>query len=199
MNEKDKAAENLEVIRSLMERATERATVYRAISGPTALLALVMGFGGVVKMEHLLNLHWHQIWYVVLGLVVIFNTVLIVRKSQREKKPLFSPGLKAACRAIVPPLAVGFVGGQVLVEAKLYHYVPAVWMSCYGLALMSTGSFSPRSMWNLGAAFVVTGIFVALFPRTGLSLLDNRIMGVAFGGFHLIYGALVTVSKKDRS
>ena len=199
MNEKEKAAESLEVIRSLMERAT----VYRAISGPTALfaglLALVMGFGGVVKMEHLLNLHWHQIWYVVLGLVVIFNTVLIVRKSQREKKPLFSPGLKAACRAIVPPLVVGFVGGQVLVEAKLYPYIPAVWMSCYGLALMSTGSFSPRSIWNLGAAFVVMGIFVALFPMTGISLLDNRIMGVTFGGFHLIYGALVTVSKKDRS
>ncbi|MDG2323418.1 MAG: hypothetical protein P8M08_07850, partial [Akkermansiaceae bacterium] len=142
---------------------------------------------------------WHQIWYVVLGLVVIFNTVLIVRKSQREKKPLFSPGLRAACRAIVPPLVVGFVGGQVLVEAELYPYVPAVWMSCYGLALMGTGSFSPRSMWNLGAAFVMTGIFVALFPRTGLPLLDNGIMGVAFGGFHLIYGALITLSEKDRS
>jgi len=199
MSEKDKAAENLEVIRSLMERAT----VYRTISGPTALfggiLALVMGLGGDSKLKHLLDIRWHYVWYLVLAVIVVFNTVLVFRKSQREKKPFWSPGLKAACRAIAPALLVGFIAGQILAEESLYMATAASWMCGYGLALMATGSFSPRSIWNLGLAFVVAGILVAIFPKTEMSLWDNGIMALTFGLFHLIYGGYIVFTEKDRS
>ncbi|MEN8797013.1 MAG: hypothetical protein ABF328_09920 [Akkermansiaceae bacterium] len=199
MSDKDRAEENLAIIRSMMERAT----VYRMISGPTAL------FGGVLTLlvvflfpwaEFEAPRDWKWVWFGVAILVLVMNTVLVILKSTREKTTLFSPGLKMGLKAIVPALLIGFVIG--IIQNDLSSEELAwIWMLCYGAALCATSSFAPRSMWWLGIFFIVTGLyFFRDIPSGGYSIVRaNMMMSQTFGGYHLVYGFYVLLVEKKRS
>ena len=47
-------------------------------------------------------------------------------------------------REILPAMVIGFVIG--LLQAQNFHPVTLawIWMLCYGVALIATGSFAPR-------------------------------------------------------
>ena len=76
-----------------------------------------------------------------------------------------------------------------------------MWIVFYGLALLSTALFAPRSLALLGWAFLLTGVSV---PVTGdaveglASDIPNFFMGITFGAYHLIY-ALSTWPRKERA
>ena len=141
MTEQERAAEHLKVIRSLMERAT----IYRAISWPTAL------FGGVVAVILSVLLYfreevaigsadsdvtpmsevaWVAVWLVALVVTGVFNAILVGRKAAREKTAFFSPGLKVALRHLVPPMLAGGVLGvfQVLSDDGTASERAAIWV-----------------------------------------------------------------------
>ena len=81
-----------------------------------------------------------------------------------------------------------------------------MWIVHYGLALLAIREFAPKSMVWLGWAFVVFGV-ASLASVTDVVHLDrdwllrvnaSRLMAIAFGGFHLVYGALiVTTSRRE--
>ncbi len=203
-DDRSRAEEDLRIIRSLMERAT----IYRAISAPTALVAAILSIGAAVLI------YWNneigllfdrvtrdrqfaEIWVVVLILTVAVNTFFIWREARRNGRPFVSPGMKLALRSIVPCLLVpaaftswffttGYLGG---VELD----VVVVWIVSYGLALLSTTLFAPRSLTLLGWAFLVSGLAVpALMNIFESSSADLPVlaMGITFGFYHLIYAAL---------
>ncbi len=227
MTEQERAAENLKVIRSLMERAT----IYRALSWPTALfggvvaviLSVLLYFreevamrGGDAEVVLMTEAAWVFCWLVALVGTGAFNAILIGRKAAREKGPFFSPGLKMALRMLVPPMLVGGVlgVGHVLSAAGTAAGTAAIWTMCYGIALLATTGIAPRSIRWLGWFFLAAGVAVYLFvwsdgahPRPGVGAPDhlespmleaNLIMGACFGGFHLIYAVVVMLmSRKD--
>ena len=203
MNERSRAEEDLHVIRSLMERAT----IYRAISAPTALVAGVLSLlsTGIVYLNNDVKLVFGRpvgprefalIWIDVLILVLAANTFFVWRQARSSGRPFISPGMKLALRAIAPTLLVpmaftiwffkrGYLGGQ---ELELV----VVWVVFYGLALLSTALFAPRSLTLLGWAFLLTGIAIPVL----INLLDELagdvptvVMGLAFGLYHLVYAA----------
>jgi hypothetical protein len=203
VNERSRAEEDLHVIRSLMERAT----IYRAISAPTALVAGVLSLlsTGIVYLNNDVRLVFGRpvgprefalIWIDVLILVLAANTFFVWRQARSSGRPFISPGMKLALRAIAPTLLVpmaftiwffkrGYLGGQ---ELELV----VVWVVFYGLALLSTALFAPRSLTLLGWAFLLTGIAIPVL----INLLDELagdvptvVMGLAFGLYHLVYAA----------
>lgn len=214
MTEQEKAGEHLKVIRSLMERAT----IYRALSWQTALfggaLALILATvlflreQVVVKKEPeaeealMSEWGWVVTWLIALVAVMIFNALLISRKSKKDGRPFFSPGLRLAIRAAMPPMLIGGVLG--IGRAFAAHgsaaEAAAIWVCCYGLALVATMGFAPKSIPRLGWAFLLAGILAygfvwgegATTKRLESPLLEsNLIMGVCFGVFHLVYGYVV--------
>jgi hypothetical protein len=201
----DSAAAHLRTIRSLMERAT----VYRAISGPAALfgggLALVVGgvlLGRSVAWQPS-NLEFVGIWVLVLVLVFLCNFYLLYRGAQQRNEPFVSSGMKHALRAITPALVAGGVLSLVLGTAgPLAEHgralMAAVWAVCYGLALLATGSFSPRSMQVLGLAFFLLGLGLCQPALTAAPSDDYamalRTMIGCFGVLHLFYGFWVMLS-----
>ncbi|NIP98786.1 MAG: hypothetical protein GWO24_37440 [Akkermansiaceae bacterium] len=219
MTEREQAANHLKVIRSLMERAT----VYRAISWPTALfggsLAVILSAllffreqvvisGAAVSAEKLISEEaWVLCWVVALVVTSSFNAFLVSRKSKREGRPFFSPGLKMALRAAIPPMLAGGVMGTGLTLSGTAAVGAAVWVICYGLALLATRGFAPKSIPLLGWAFLLMGTGSFLYtcsdganPLPGIGapahmespmLEANLIMGLSFGLFHLIYGFIV--------
>ena len=209
MIDRSSAEEDLRVIRTLMERAA----TYRAISAPTALvggLLSLLSAAFIAKSDLLLGRalrarEFAMIWVVVLALTMIANAFFVSREARNSGRPFISSGMKLALRAIAPTLIVpalftvwflkiGYLGG---LDLELV----AVWTVFYGLALLSTALFAPRSLALLGWAFLLTGVSVPVTANAveGLSTdIPNFVMGITFGSYHLIY-AVFTWPRKERA
>jgi hypothetical protein len=201
MNEQATAEEHLKVIRQLMERAT----VYRAVSAPSALVAGILSIlaaGGVYYNNEIRQVigravrprEFAMLWLVVLILAGLANAFFLWREARNTGRPFVSAGMKLALRAIAPTLLIpaaytlwfyetGYLGAQ---ELELV----VVWVAFYGLALLSTGLFAPRSLAVLGWAFLLTALSVPVLGNVIDRLTDDvpdSVMGLTFGLYHLIY------------
>lgn len=207
------AAEQLRVIRSLMERST----IYRAISAPAALFAglLSLAVSGWLWMkldptESPNPSAFLAIWLSVLLVVSAVNTLLLYKSARQRGEPFVSAGMKHALRALLPPLVAGFglslleVSGTGRIADDCYADMAAHWILFYGLALLATGSFSPRSMQALGAGFFLFGILTWL---PSVRLYYGRqyptaviFMASSFGLLHIVYAAAVWIQgRRDSS
>jgi hypothetical protein len=209
--ERSKAEQDLRVIRSLMERAT----VYRAISAPAALVAGLLSIFAAAAVVYLSDqtrldtnrpIHGHPfaaIWLIVLAIAVATNAFFIWREANKDGRPFISSGMKLSLRAIGPNLLIpaavtlwflvsGYKGAS---EQELV----IVWIAFYGLALLSTGLFAPRSLVYLGWAFLLSALAL---PALGNAIgnlpanLPNIAMGITFGFYHLIYAACAWPRKR---
>jgi hypothetical protein len=183
----------------------ERATVYRAISAPSALIAgllsLVAAGGVYFNNEVKLVLgrtvgprEFAFLWLIVLVLAAVSNGYFLWREAERGRRPFISSAMKLALQAIAPNLLIpaaftvwflqtGYLGAQ---ELQLV----TVWVAFYGLALLATGLFSPRSLSLLGWAFLLTAVATPVLADLIDRLTDDvpdTIMGVSFGLYHVIY------------
>jgi hypothetical protein len=210
MDERTRAEEHLHVIRSLMERAT----VYRAISAPTALVGALsslavaawmlrrIGFlGGNAPAVPLTARDFICAWLVPLVLTAGANTLFIWREARRAGRPFLSPGLRLALRSLMPAMlvaaAITFVAWRMPSDVDAPVVLALAWIALYGLALLATMNFAPRSLAILGWSFVATAILwlVLLSVPTfhGAKELHgergaNHAMALTFGLYHLIYG-----------
>jgi hypothetical protein len=204
MTTHQEAAEQLRVIRAMMERAT----IFRALSGEAALVGGAMSVAAGWMSEGKTGQAWGNIWLGGLAIVVLFATWQLTRLAQSHSRPLWSHGLKVALRGALPPLvAGGFVGLISLRSGARGSEVIAAcfWIIHYGLALLAIREFAPKSMIWLGLAFLGTGL-VALSATTFVQSMNpllvrlgpSGLMAATFGGFHLLYGAaIVTTTRRD--
>ena len=198
MPTRSEAEEHLRIIRSLMEKAT----IYRAISAPTALV------GGVCSVVFGLSLHfyWRSLppsplldgegvswlfilgWIVVLAVTCVANTWFLWRDARRRGDPFISAGMKQALKCLVPPVFAG--GFMTFLNKDTSYFLPFVWMIFYGLALLATAPFAPRSIPRLGWVFLLTGFATCSLRDQAAALINpNLLMAATFGLFHLIYAA----------
>jgi lipoprotein signal peptidase len=212
MNEQERAEEHLKTIRRMMERAT----IYRAISAPTALVGGVlslMASGYYLKWFHHFGPgdyiageqnNFLRLWMLVLILTGVANTIFIVAGSRKHGEPVLSTSMKAAFIALAPALVAG--GAFTLYFAGM-GWIPLVdfymavgWSIFYGLALLATSHFAPRSLTLLGYAFLVSGLVAFLVYRFSNGFFIDVISGepdtqptgilfmaLTFGLYHLIY------------
>ena len=211
-NSAHEAAEQLRAIRALMERST----IYRAISAPAA------AFAGVLSLAVCAWMWLHRdpqeaprpvvfllIWLGVLFVVSGVNTVLLYRHAKQRGEVFISSGMKHALRALLPPLLAGFIlslleVNQAGVAGRNCHTnIAALWLLFYGLALLATGSFSPRSMQALGAGFFAFGVltFLPSVREIGGQQFPVAVifMATGFGLLHLIYAAAVWIQTRQES
>jgi hypothetical protein len=190
------AEENLRVIRSLMEKAT----IYRAISAPGALI------GGLVSIVLLAialarsggggGLPFLPAWIGALGLTSLANFWLLRRDAARRGEDFVSPGMRLALRAMAPALLAGGVCTVTQADSGPTA-IASLWVLLYGVSLLAASHFAPRSIRWLGRAFFLAG--TALVAGSALvfdwwrgadqTTVAHIIMGGSFGAFHLIYAA----------
>ncbi len=202
MSDRTRAEEDLRVIRSLMERAT----IYRAISAPTALVGGLLAVGTSTALWLLdrsrppaaqLDGRWFAlIWLAVLAVVLAVNTLFVRREAVKGGRPLLSSGARLALRAIIPCLlipgvaTIWFFRNPDPIDEEI---LVSVWIAFYGLALLATALFAPRSLALLGWAFLLSSLLVVFWPKPFRfdphGLFPNLAMGATFGLFHLIYAA----------
>lgn len=210
MQTSTEAEENLRVIRSLMEKAT----IYRAISAPTALIGgLVSVLFGVwlhFKTRSLFEtgkfeeLGWFFLvgWSAVLLVTALANAILIWQAALSRNEAFVSPSMRKALWALFPPLLCGAVFTVLAANGRQdWRMLPPMWMVFYGLALLATAQFSPSSIPLLGWSFLSAGLlyiaaeqwigsgFFVAFLHADPSTSPNLLMSATFGLFHLIYAA----------
>jgi len=208
MTDSDSASRHLRVIRSLMERAT----IYRSISAPTALVGGLLSLGGFA-MAYYAKHHRHHplspteflvVWLVILALTCLANVIFLSRGCARRGEFFFSSGMKCALMSVAP----AFISAAVL--TLMIHRpieLALVWIAFYGMGLLATQHFAPRSLVILGMTFFLTGCgLVATWKHLFLSnphvepsaLVVSGIMAATFGGYHLAYAAVVWALGEDR-
>ena len=230
MSQQEEAGEHLKVIRQLLERAT----IYRALSWQTALfggaLATILATVLFLREQLVVEKHpaaeraimsdwgWVVTWLIALIVVMLFNTLLVSRQSRKDGRPFFSRGLRLALRATTPPMLIGGVLGigRTLSANGSAAEGAAIWVCCYGLALLATTGIAPKSIPRLGWVFLVTGILAYGFvwgegarplpmghsaQRLPSPFLEsNLIMGCCFGLFHLAYGwIMMKISQREEA
>ena len=198
MTTREEAAEQLRVIRSMMERAT----VFRALSGETALIGGAVSLGVAWITEKMQGWLWAGFWVAGLALVLAFHVFQLLRMKAARGHPFWSSGLRLTLRGVLPSLVAGGFLGLLFVRGGNDVAAACMWIVHYGLALLAIREFAPKSMVWLGWAFVAFGV-CSLATVTNVIHLDrqwtmylnaSRLMAMAFGGFHLIYGALIVTT-----
>jgi hypothetical protein len=204
------ALEHLRVIRSLLEKAQ----VYRAVSAPAALVGGVLSLaasGWTVKVSQIdfsgrvEEGKFLAIWLGILAITSALNFALLAKQAAKRSQPFFSEGMRTALRSFLPPMLAGGVLGICLIWYNDEKELAAlVWILCYGLALLATGHFSPRSLIRLGWAFLISGIVLTLWwsMSGGLGFMQNNevkaslFLGLTFGLLHVLYAIAVFISRK---
>ena len=163
------AEEHLRAIRLLMERAT----IYRAISAPTAfvggLLSLLLSSWMLLWQSADVSRNvdarvYFVAWSLVFLLALAANMLFIVRGTRRRGESPVSSGMKLAVRSIMPSFFAGAAISACLTLTTDQPILPTVmWLVFYGLGLLSTMNFAPRSIIILGWAFLFTGVGVFIF------------------------------------
>jgi hypothetical protein len=106
-------------------------------------------------------------------------------------------------------LAPAFFSAAVLTPLMSHHpiHLALLWITLYGIGLLATQHFAPRSLVILGLTFFLTGcgLLVAwkhlFMPNPHIepsALVVSGIMAATFGGFHLAYAAAVWALGEDR-
>ena len=204
MPTRSEAEEHLRIIRSLMEKAT----IYRAISAPTALVggllsilsavAFEVSFRPLLRTERVTTQKWFLVcWLFVLGLTTAANLFFIWKDARRRGDPFVSPGMRLALLSLLPSFACA--GFATFLNPGSPYFLPPLWMIFYGLGLLATWHFAPRSIGFLGWAFLIAGFgssvqilgwdFISFSGMDHLAPESNQLMAGTFGLFHLIYAA----------
>lgn len=209
------AAEHLQVIRTLMERAA----IYRRalapvmlLTGSVGLLAAALGIGLKIDAPRGFIGYWMGLSFLPLA----GSYLLVRRQSLRDRDPFWSPPTRRVTQALLPPLGAGMIAGLVLLT-PLGHpppgaeavenvlamlWLPAAWIVLYGCAMHAAGFFMPRGMKIFGWAFILGGCgFFALgipdsVPR---HVYAHGLMGLFFGALHLAYGGYLYFTEKNQN
>lgn len=202
----DWAAQNLQIIRTLMERSA----VYRRalaplmmVLGTTGLVAAIAGVFIGFGTPRALAGYWMAVS--VIGIVEAF--FLVRRQAIKADEPYWSPPTRRVTQAILPALFAGLISGLPYLifnsERVPTVLMAPVWIVLYGCALHSAGFFMPRGVKLFGWGFILGGCasgMAALSVEISQPLVfSNWLMGVWFGGAHLAYGVYLFFTEKSRA
>lgn len=173
------AADELRFIRTTMERAVR----FDAVPGVGMIL---MGTSAVVAYGATLlapDYYWLTIWLVTAVAAFITGVAAMALKARRGGLSLWSRPAQSFVFTFVPPLAVGVLLTGALGAAGAHLLMPGSWLSLYGIAALTGGAFSVRSVSVMGTGFLLLGATALLYPVAGPAL-----MVCGFGVLHVAFG-----------
>lgn len=205
--------QNLATIRGLVERAA----IYRAVFTRTALISGLLSIltAGAIflndEVTQFLNrpvrarefaFAWVDLFFLTLVLTVFFSW----RAAQANGDSFGSARMRLVWRTIAPIILIPaaftgwFFGTGYLGGAELDLVV--IWIVFYGLTLLSTAFFAPRSIALLGWAFLLTGLSVPVLADkidNWVGSVPTVLMGITFGFYQIIFAAITFLKARAKS
>ncbi len=183
----DHARENLRYIRETMGRGGS----FTAVPGwgGVALGITALGAAFVAAQQNTREA-WLVVWLIEAAIALAIATFSTLMKARRAQDSLLSGPARKFALSFVPPVFAGGILTYVLFHAGLASAIPATWLLLYGTGVMTAGAFSIRAVPFLGLCFVVLGTVAFCCPASWGDIL----LGAGFGGFHIIFGAIIARS-----
>lgn len=178
------AIENLRFIREAMERSASFTAVPgwgTAAMGATAVGAAV--FAGRQASPWL----WLEVWLAEGALAILIGCCAVMQKARAAQVPLLSGAGRKFALSLLPPVIAGALLTAVIARAGLIQALPGLWLLTYGVGAVAAGAFSIRLIPLMGVCFMAAGAAALFVPLAW----GNVFLGAAFGGLHLIFGAVI--------
>jgi hypothetical protein len=176
------AQATLRYIRSSMDAAALVVT-----PGSAGIVIGLVGVCAALLAAGPLRAHWLATWIVAAPIGCLMGGAVMARQQRLQGHTLFG----ASGRKFVLCLAPALLVGALLTAADLYdgdlHVIAATWLLLYGSAVTAASASTIRLVGWLGSLFILFGVFALLLPMNT----HNLILGVSFGGLHLLFGAYV--------
>ena len=202
------AADNLQVIRTLMERSA----IYRRALGPimiatgtTGVVAAAVGM--FLKIESLRG--FTSYWIVVCAVALGISFLLARRQALKDAEPFWSPPTRRVAQAMLPCLFLGAVATVPFALIEQPHTTVVwslitVWIGLYGCAVFSAGFFMPRGMKFFGWIFILSASAMYLTHASVPHIVQppayaHLVMGFFFGVLHIVYGVYLQVTEKRKN
>lgn len=199
------AAENLQTIRTLMERSA----VYRRALAPIMLFAGALGLAATIVglRFHLDSIRAFGTLWLGTAVVAVAGALLIARRQAfKDQEPFWSPPTRRVTQALLPALTAGMCLGVVFTSADLdggfTMLLALLWVLFYGCGLHAAGFFAPRGVKLLGWSFIACAcvlLLVAVITNSDFSFKAHWLMGFFFGGLQLAYGAYLYLTGKGKN
>jgi hypothetical protein len=199
------ASENLQVIRTLMERSA----LYRRTLAPIMLFVGSLGIVAAVAGMTLGIEPLHQFAALWLGtaVVAVVGAFFIARlQALKDKESFWSAPTRRVAQALALPLACGLVLSILIASgpgsgARWIFILPNVLF--YSCAVFSAGFFMPRGIqkfaWIVFACAVIGLFVVPLLVTDPNPKVDHALMGFFFGVLHLAYGVYLRLTEQRKN
>ncbi|MBL9127922.1 MAG: hypothetical protein JNL97_09765 [Verrucomicrobiales bacterium] len=204
------AAENLQVIRTLMERSALYRRALAPVSFAAGLIGLAAGIAGWLAGVDSAR-GFGALWMLVAVVVLAISLFIIRRQALRAQEPFWSPPSRRVAQAMAPPLLAGLLGGCLVAvpawrEPLHAWWLPGLWLVLYGCAIHGAGFFMRRGMklfgWCLGLLGAALLAYVnARSHAAGLPSLAyaHLVMAALFGATHIGYGVYLAFTEARSS
>ncbi len=178
------ALDNLRYIRETMERAGSFTAVPGlggiVIGLTAACAAAAAGPQGTPR--------WLAVWLAEALVACAIGMTGAVLKSRRGGMPVNSGPARRFLGGFAPPLAAGALLTLALWHTGASGLLPGAWLLLYGTGVLAGGAASVRVVPMMGLCFMALGGGALFAPPAW----GNFILAAGFGGFHLLFGAIIT-------
>lgn len=178
-----RAMDNLQFIRETMERST----AFTAVPGYGGVLMGATAVGASVVASLQPNRLWLITWLAEACLAFAIGLLAMWQKSKAVNSPLTAAPARKFALGFAPPLIAGIILTGLLCFNSLFEYLPSVWLTLYGTAVVSGGAYSVRAVPTMGWLFIVLGA-VSVFTPTAYG---NWLMALGFGVLHIVFGLII--------
>lgn len=188
-----RATQDLELIRSLMERTVQ----YQLLTARAGLAAGSLAGLGTLTFCYLdAGNPWifATVWAVVFVGSLLITSIASAQRSLERGEPVWSRQARAVLLALAPALFTALVLTIYFFARGEHLWLPGMWMLCYGLGALATSTYAPRPIRWLGVASLALGaVTLALGPDWAVLM-----MGLVFGLGHIGLGlALLAVERRE--
>jgi hypothetical protein len=186
------ARENLIYIRKTLEAAGQ----FTAVPGKCLMIAGCAALAGVTVNFFVTGTPWNSnpdpvralgVWAAVLAFSLAVVSVGIFRKSRQTGTRIQAPLIRKLLWSLSPALFVGALLTHFALRAHCLEFLPAIWLGCYGAAVVSGGLVSVAPVRYFGLCLLAAAAGAAVFPD-GMGL---TWMAAGFGWLHLVFGAYI--------
>lgn len=180
----DRAFDNLQFIRETMERSA----VFTSVPGYGGMLMGATAVGASVFASQAANYrNWLIIWLTEALLAFAIGFLTLWQKSKTANdSPTSAPARKFAL-CFAPPMIAAIILSVLFYRLNLFEFLPVVWLTLYGTAVVCGGISSVKIVPIAGWCFIALGLIAVFLPRG----YGDLMMALGFGGLHIIFGFIV--------
>jgi hypothetical protein len=180
----DRAMDNLRFIRETMERSA----VFTSVPGYGGALMGATAIGAAIIAHNQPSIRdWLIVWLVEAILAFSIGLFALWQKAKNSGESLVSVPAKKFATAFAPPIVAGIILTALFYYRGFFEFLPCVWLTLYGTAVVTGGAYSVRIVPIVGWIFVALGAVAAFAPTNA----GNLLMALGFGASHIVFGLIV--------